>query len=396
MNVFLFSRRRAPRAFLPALTILAAVGFALAGGPCRAADPSLSVMAGEMIMVGFRGLDLEDDAPVLRALAGGKAGGVILFGSDSSLGPPRNIASPEQVRTLVARLRAAARGPIFVAVDQEGGRVQRLSSRNGFSDWPSARALGLGHDAGATYQSALSMGRALASAGFNLNFAPSVDVHRPDSPAIGALDRAFSTDPRVVTEHARAFARGMNDAGVVCVLKHFPGHGSASGDTHNGVADVTGTWSEGELEPYRALIGEGFDGMIMAAHVILRLPRDREGEIPPAARGASEGREDLPASLSPVLINGLLRRELGWSGVVITDDLQMAAAANGRSLRDIILLAVNAGADILLFGNNLTHDPLLADRVHAALLELVDEGLLSPDRLRESWLRVRELKSRLP
>ncbi|MCH5277929.1 MAG: glycoside hydrolase family 3 protein [Desulfovibrionaceae bacterium] len=333
-------------------------------------------MAGAMIMVGFRGTEVPDNAPLLRALAEGRAGGVILFSRDILLGTVRNIESPSQVRALIARLKSAAAGPLLVAVDQEGGRVQRLSAQNGFQDWPSAREWGLG-DPEATYAGALGMGAALAGAGFNLNFAPCVDLDMPDSPAIGALDRAFHRRPERVTAHARAFIRAMTDAGVISTLKHFPGHGSARGDTHLGFVDVDATWTPDELEPYRTLLDEGFDGVIMVAHVCL----GRYG--------------DAPADLNPAVIEGLLRAGLGWQGVVATDDLQMEAVTAAHDLKETILLAVNAGADVLVFGNNLAYDPDMAAHAHAALLELVAEGRIAPARLRASWERIEALKERL-
>lgn len=349
------------------------------------AEPPLEVMAGEMLMVGFRGTSLPPekacDSPTLQALRLGKVGGLILFSCDSQTGGPRNVDSPAQVKTLITQLRySAAQGPsakpLLVAVDQEGGKVQRLSRCNGFRDWPSALQLGYGKPDD-TYASALNMGSVLAEAGFNLNFAPTLDIHCPDSPAIGKLERAFSADPALITSHARAFIQGMNDAGVMTVLKHFPGHGSSSRDTHNDVADVSTTWNSSELLPYQTLLAEGFDGMVMAAHVRLK----QYGT--------------LPASLSPEILTGLLRGELGWQGVVVTDDLQMKAAVEGRTLKEQMRLAIVAGADLLLYGNNLEYDPLLAFKAHDALMELIREGSVSPQRVRQSWQRLVALKSRL-
>lgn len=361
------------RVFFPLAALCFLSTFAAARS---AAGPDTARMAGAMIMVGFRGTEVPDNAPLLRALAEGRAGGVILFSRDILLGTVRNIESPSQVRALIARLKSAAAGPLLVAVDQEGGRVQRLSAQNGFQDWPSAREWGLG-DPEATYAGALGMGAALAGAGFNLNFAPCVDLDMPDSPAIGALDRAFHRRPERVTAHARAFIRAMTDAGVISTLKHFPGHGSARGDTHLGFVDVDATWTPDELEPYRTLLDEGFDGVIMVAHVCL----GRYG--------------DAPADLNPAVIEGLLRAGLGWQGVVATDDLQMEAVTAAHDLKETILLAVNAGADVLVFGNNLAYDPDMAAHAHAALLELVAEGRIAPARLRASWERIEALKERL-
>ena len=184
----------------------------------------------------------------------------------------------------------------------------------------------------------------------------------------------FSSDPTSVAEHGAAFARGMRDARIVCCYKHFPGHGSAKGDTHNGSADISASWSERELEPFKALLAENMPAMVMVAHVTLRQMDDR------------------PASLSQVVISGLLRHKLGFQGVVITDDLDMEAVAARYSLKERIRLAVEAGADILLFGNNLHYEEDLPFRVHDTLMELIEEGSISPERIRESYIRIRALK----
>ena len=264
--------------------------------------------------------------------------------------------------------------PVWIAVDQEGGRVRRLSAHNGFRDWPSALNMGR-RSPQHTWETALDMGLMLADMGINLNFAPSLDLHRPDSPAIGRQERAFSSEPAGVARHGAAFARGMRNARIVCCYKHFPGHGSARGDTHEGYADISETWSERELEPYRDLLGRNLPAMVMVAHVTLRRLDDR------------------PASLSPAVVTGLLREKLGFRGVIVTDDLDMEAVASQYPLKERIRLAVNAGADILLFGNNLHYDEELPFLVHAALMELIDEGDIPPERIRASYERIRELKA---
>ena len=332
-------------------------------------------MAGEMIVAGFRGFELGPDDAITRALAQGKAGGIILFSRDVNLGAPRNISSPEQVKRLIVQARAAAPGPIFVAVDQEGGKVQRLGAANGFTAWPSARSMGRGTPED-TYSLASSMAAQLAGAGFDLNFAPVVDLDFPGSPAIGGLERSFSSEPAQVTAHARAFIQGMAAHNITAALKHFPGHGSAGGDTHDGFVDISRTWTPLELEPYKTLLNEDFSGMVMVAHVTLK----------------SYG--DLPADLNPAIINGLLRHDLGWQGVVVTDDLQMKAIASHYSLEETVLLAVQAGADLLVLGNNTgRHDPDIAAKAHAALMAHVHAGRISSERIRESWLRIQKVKA---
>lgn len=360
--------------------------FLIAAFPCLAASSAnrgevpLSVMAGEMIMTGFRGKTLEHDAPPLRALREGRIGGVILFAKDAETRELRNISSPEQLKALTARLREAGQAgpcsPAWIAVDQEGGKVQRLSAHNGFQDWPSAFAMGR-RTPQRTWESAMSMGLQLADMGINLNFAPSLDLHMPDSPAIGKLERAFSSEPAGVAQHGEAFMHGMRAANVVSCYKHFPGHGSAKGDTHEGYVDISNTWSERELEPFQALLTEENPVMIMVAHVTLRQMDNR------------------PASLSPAVSTGLLREKLGFRGVIITDDLDMEAVAAHYPLKERIRLAVEAGADILLFGNNLHYNAELPFLIHAAFMELIGEGRISPERVRASHERIRALKASL-
>ncbi|MEG6506658.1 glycoside hydrolase family 3 N-terminal domain-containing protein [Nitratidesulfovibrio sp. 1201_IL3209] len=395
-------------------------------------EPSLSDMIGQMFMVGFRGAQAQaaalraggvpglgkllrpgavnavnatkatNAAPpagnstygvneVLADIRAGRVGGVILFDRDLTTGSPeRNIISPKQVRALSAALQAAASAspaglPLFVAVDQEGGRVQRLKPERGFTQYPPARQLGQG-TVDETRLRAVAMGRELADAGVNLNFAPVVDVDvNPDSPAIGRLGRAYGRDPRAVAAHAAAFVNGMAQAGVVSCLKHFPGHGSARADSHLGVTDVSATRRPEELWPYRALLrpagnawADGWGGMVMVGHLY-------------------DNRLDAahPATLSRAAIDGLLRRDMGWRGVVVTDDLQMGAITDRYPLEEVVFRAVDAGADILLFGNNLRWQPDLAARAHATLTGLVHSGRISEDRIRQSYQRIARLKGLL-
>ncbi|MCL1939896.1 MAG: glycoside hydrolase family 3 [Desulfovibrionaceae bacterium] len=345
-----------------------------------AAAPSLEHMAGQMIMTGFRGTgeqplseDLQYLLPDIRA---GRIGGVILFEPDYLSKQTRNIRSLKQVAALTALLQKDAPVPLFVGVDQEGGKVRRFKEEHGFAASPSAAELGRGSP-GTTRTEAARMGAALHAVGVNLNFAPVLDMNvNPQSPAIGALGRSFSAHPDHVAAHGRAFAEGLASAGVIPCYKHFPGHGSARHDTHLGLADVTATWTPEELEPYRRILPHTPPAMIMPGHIV---HREKGGE--------------LPASLSPRIITGLLRGSLGWQGVVITDDLQMRAVEDTYSMKEAVRLAVLAGADILLFGNNLRHDPQEGRKAHAALVELVREGSIPESRIRESYTRIMTLKA---
>ncbi|MGE4299405.1 MAG: glycoside hydrolase family 3 protein [Desulfovibrionaceae bacterium] len=340
--------------------------------------PSLDAMLGQMVMAGFRGLTVADSDPIAQDIAAGRVGGVILFDRDLTRPGPRNVANPAQVAALVASLQRRAAIALFVAVDQEGGRVMRLGPKNGFPPLPAARTLGQGSPA-VTEAMGAATGRVLADAGANLDFAPVADVDvNPDNPVIGKLERSFSADPETVALHAAAFARGLRGAGVLACLKHFPGHGSAWNDSHFGMADVTATWTEAELVPYRRLLSQGGADMVMTGHLFnARLDQAH------------------PATLSFATITGLLRGTLGYDGVVVSDDMQMRAVAAMYGLRQAVALAVNAGVDILLFGNNLSYDPVLPATAHRLLKELVASREIPLERIEASYRRIMRLKAAL-
>ena len=185
------------------------------------------------------------------------------------------------------------------------------------------------------------MAKTLAAAGINHNLAPVVDINsNPANPVIGALGRSFSADPAVVIAQARAFIEAHHAHDVTTTLKHFPGHGSSQADSHLGLVDVSATWQRDELEPYRVLIGEGIVDTVMTAHVF-------NTQLDPT----------YPATLSKATITGILRDELGFDGVVITDDMNMQAITSQYGFEQAAVLAVQAGADLLAYGNNLVYDP---------------------------------------
>lgn len=360
---------------------------ALMLGACAERHPRLKgldvkqfrTMAGQMVMVGFRGLELDGSEPIMADVRDGLVGGVVLFSRDVALqSPVRNVQSPEQVRTLTAALQRQSEIPLFVAVDQEGGRVARFTPEHGFAPTVSAQELGRG-DPETTREAARNIGAELAEVGVNIDLAPVVDVNvNPDNPAIGAVGRSFSADPESVAKHGLAFVRGLHQAGVLSSLKHFPGHGSAWNDSHLGMADITETWSETELTPYARIIPSGEADTVMTAHVFnARLDAD------------------YPATLSHAVLSGLLRQKLGFKGVVFSDDMQMRAITTEFGLEKAVTLAVNAGVDVLLFGNNLEYDPALPRKISDILLQKVIAGEIPVERIRESYNRVMQLKERL-
>lgn len=342
-------------------------------------EPDLDHMLGSMLMLGFRGTELNDNDTFLTMVREGKIGNVILFDRDVTDNTTRNIISPEQVASLTASIRKAAPGPIFIGVDQEGGQVRRLKPQKGFFDLPSAQAMGQANPQ-ATYDLAEKAGAEMARLGINLDLAPVVDVDtNPFNPAIGRLGRAFSSDAQNVAAHALAFGMGLSKNGVAPVLKHFPGQGCAQDDSHMDLTDITMCWNpEIDLLPYAEIFSRGWAGAVMTGHLF---QRDLDAE--------------LQATFSKKIITGLLREGLGWNGVIISDDLQMKGAEEGRTLKETMWLAIDAGIDILLLGNNLQWDPDLPQKAWQALRELAEEGRLSPERIAQSWQRISSLHTAL-
>ena len=349
--------------------------------PTATPEPiDLSLMIGQMVMAGFRGLNAADAPTILADISERQLGSVVYFEYDvPSQSAVRNVASPAQLKQLTHDLQAAASVPLLVSIDQEGGMVNRLKEKYGFPASVSQQFLGQQDDLALTREYATATAKALASAGINLNLAPVVDLNiNPDSPAIGHYERSFGADPELVTRHALAVIGAHHEQGVLCTLKHFPGHGSASTDSHLDIVDVTKTWQESELEPYRAIIAAGEADAILTAHVFS--PLDPEN----------------PATLSAATINGVLRGQLGYDGVVITDDMGMGAIVKHYGLAAAIEKAINAGVDMIALGNNgyLYIDGII-EQVVNAIGQMVAEGKISRQRIEQSYLRIQKLKQRI-
>ena len=345
--------------------------------PTPTPDVRLEQKIGQMLMIGFRGLEVSDDHFVVRDIQERNLGGVVLFDYDvPSESPVRNIESPVQVEALVASLQAKADTPLLVAIDHEGGILTRLKEAHGVPPTKSHHALGEMDDLDATREQATAMARMLADLGINLNLAPVVDLNtNPDNPIIAKYERSFSADPETVARHARVFIEAHHALGVRCTLKHFPGHGSSTGDTHAGWVDVTDTWSDAELEPYTAIIKAGLADAVMTAHVFnANLDAER------------------PATLSRATITTILREELGYDGVVISDDMQMGAITDHYGFETAVQMAIEAGVDILAFANNSVYEEDVAARAAAQLVRLVQTGVIDEARIDASYRRIQRLK----
>ena len=313
----------------------------------------------------------------MRAIRDDGLGGVILFDRDHLTGGRRNITSRAQLTDLVATLREAARPRrLIVAVDQEGGRVSRLNAGDGFTTPPSEASIGRSDDPAEARQIARRTATTLAGVGIDFNLAPVVDLNvNPSNPSIGALGRSFSPDPDVVVSLATAMIRGHHDEKVLTAIKHFPGLGSATGDTDVDIVDISKTWSRAELEPFRRLAASGLPDAVMVGNA-LNTQLDRRN----------------PSTLSSATV-GLLREQLGWDGVVITDDLQAGAIRKSFSDDETVRLALAAGEDLLLYANQQVYVADLAKRTIDRVVKLVGAGAISEERLQASAARVAAMLS---
>ena len=349
--------------------------------PADVTDDQLELMIGQLLILGFDGNEAGQPAPkrIAKHLAAGRLGGVVFFG--------RNIKSAKAVQGLTGMFLSEGlkSGHVpLIAIDQEGGEVQRLHSKHGVDDVPPASDIAKeGPKAALSVYSA--MARSLKEFGFNLNFGPVVDVNiNPANPIIGARGRSFSTNPDVVTEFAAAFILAHADQGILTSVKHFPGHGSSTRDSHKGQVDISKTWKvKEELKPYKELIKTGMVDMIMTGHLNLNM--------------YSSPDDPRPASLSPMLINELLRSpdQLGYQGVVITDDLEMKAVRNKWTFEERLIMALKAGNDILLNANSIGFEADLSEKAIKYLVSAARDDSVLLNRIIQSYTRVITLKQRL-
>ena len=334
---------------------------------------------GQMLIIGFRGTSVDDSSPIARVINDLNIGGVVLYDYDVPSGSfPRNITGPEQLAELTADLKQLS-SDLLIAVDAEGGRVNRLKPEYGFAEIPSHAGLGEWDDPDSTFAAAAQLASQLADMGINTNFAPVVDVNiNPENPIIAGLQRSFSKNTAHVSAHAQAFIKAHHQYGILTAIKHFPGHGSSAGDTHIGMTDVTDTYSDSELVPYQTLIEDGLVDMIMTSHIINR------------------NFDPEPVTLSDYYIRRILRDSLGFKGVVVSDDMQMGALTEHYSFKEAIIRAVNAGCDVLIFSNNAgVYDKEASYRAVQVIHEALAAGEIRKERIRQAVERVQALKEKL-
>lgn len=352
---------------------------------------SLREKIGQMLLIGFDGKQVNAQSKIIKTIEKNNIGGVILFDYNyRTKNFDKNIESPTQVKQLNTDLQYyndqgnlkhhRPNLPLLISVDYEGGKVNRLGEHYGFPSTLSAAEVGKKR-LDEINDLAESMAVTLRDTGFNLDFAPVLDVNvNPNNPIIGKMSRSFSSDPTKVASYAGVYTRHFLNQKVQCVYKHFPGHGSSTQDSHLGFVDVTETWKANELQPYQQLFkSEEACGMLMTAHIVNRQLDD----------------SGLPATLSYKILTDLLRNQLHFKGVIITDDMQMKAISNNYGLDQAVVRAINAGADMLIFGNNLLVEPQNPEQLINLIESKVRTGEISEKRVNEAYHNIVTLKKSL-
>ena len=338
---------------------------------------TLEQMAGQMIVVGFQGDDAGDKSvkAVTADIAAGMVGGVMYL--------KPNIKSLAAVEAMNEAFRAASPDlPPFITLDQEGGAVERLTKAVGFEEVPNAATVAKTYTSAEAQKLYGEMARGIAELGFSVNFGPVADLDvNPKNQAITKFGRSFGRSGETVAAYDEAFIAAHHAAGLVTSLKHFPGHGSSTADSHEGFVDISDSWSKTELEPYRIMFADGYADMVMVGHLY-------------HSAYAGEGSK-LPASLSSEWITGLLRGDLGFEGVVISDDLEMGAIRKLYDLEETIVRAVNAGTDVLLFSNTAKPSTNLAAQIRDILVAEAESDPAFRARIEASYARIVALKARI-
>jgi beta-N-acetylhexosaminidase len=317
---------------------------------------------GQLFVFGFVGP--EPDRTILRMIGEFGLGGVILFS--------RNIREPRQTAELVQWLQSEAKIPLFIGVDQEGGRVSRLTEH--FTPFPGNHALGHSGSSELAHAFGRATAEELSAVGINLDFAPVLDINtNPENPVIGK--RSFGADPELVSDLGCAVIQGLQEKGIIACGKHFPGHGDTVLDSHLALPRVLHSIERlrlRELIPFKRAIRCGVE-TLMSAHVLYP-------ELDP----------QLPATLSPAILHQLLRKELGFRGLLFSDDMEMKAVDDHFVIEESAVLALKAGVDVLL----ICKDPTRQERALEAVLEAAERGDIPAPRLEEAVNRVLALKKR--
>lgn len=342
-------------------------------------NQTLERLIGQLIIAGFRGSNAPTDSPIANFINEYNLAGVILYDEDVKIGDlgSRNIQSPIQVENLSDQLQSFSKNGLLICIDQEGGGTNRLKSNYGFPETPSWNHMGILDNDLMTQQFSQTIASTLSDCGINVNFAPVLDLDYGDETVIGKAGRANSHLPKTVINHSRIFIESLKKHNIISCGKHFPGQGSAFGDTHKGSTDISNTWTVKDLLPFDELIKHGDLDMVMVSHTF-------DKKIDP----------NYPASLSHIIITDMLRNDLGFNGVVICDDPSMNAISDHYDLTESFELMFNAGIDLFCLGNNLNYDPDFIPKSVSSICQLVRSGKVTEHRIRQSINRIEFLKKK--
>lgn len=338
----------------------------------------ITALIGRMIIVGLKGHDKKSAYNFFKKNHKYPVGGIILYDEDITTLPPslHNVRSPEQLKDFTACLQNLSSDQLIIGIDQEGGKVNRLKKDYGFKESISMAELGKINDHKRTEIESNKIVKTLKECGINLNFSPVLDLNITKENIITAKERAISSNPKTVTNHARIIINCHHENNVIAVGKHFPGQGSSIGDTHEGWVDVTNSWSKEELIPYKNLIDSNDILAVMTSHLF---NKNLDAKY--------------PATISKKIVDGLLRKKLNFKGVVISDDPQMKALSKKYSLKKLIELMINAGVDIFCFGNNMVYDASIVKKIHCSVLELINEKRVQISMLQRANKRITTLRN---
>jgi len=324
---------------------------------------------GQMIMVGIDKTNLNDMPYIKKSIQEGKIGGILFLGY--------NIENPDQIKKLIQDLKdLQPKYPLFFAIDQEGGRIQRLNKNNGFNSYPSHENMVKQHTLEEAYIIYSQMALELKNIGFNVNFAPVVDLNtNPDCPIIGKLERSFSNDSKVVVDYSKEFIRAHSQNNILTVLKHFPGHGSAKSDSHKGFTDISDSWSKEELIPYQKLIDSSLNFGVMTGHLY------------------NKNIDSIyPATLSSKHLSNLTE-DLNHKGLIFTDDLEMKAISDSYAFDEYILRSVNSGNHILLFSGFNSDNKAIPEKVFNSISKFLAEKKIKNETIDSAFIKIINTKN---
>lgn len=333
-------------------------------------NTSIEKKIGQMLMIGIDGTKIEDIQYLKKDISQGKIGGILLLGY--------NIENEKQLKKFISDIQSINKDfPLFIAIDQEGGYVQRLNSKKGFNDYPSHyKAASLSENEVKNIYD--DMAAQLKNLGVNVNFGPVVDVNiNPESPVIGKIERSFSSSPEKVIKYSEIFIKSHKQKNILTVLKHFPGHGSSMTDSHQGFTDITNTWDEIELLPYKYFIQNKISDGIMTGHLF-----------------HSQFDVNYPASMSTYFVNDLLIKSLNYNGLIFTDDLEMNAISNFYNFEEVLTRTINSGNDIILFSGFNKKDNINTDKIINTILKLIENEKIKKETIDISFFKIISIKNK--